>query len=348
MAIPTIIKSTDAGAPTLDGDNGSMYNVLKWALPQLGWTIEYDDAANSVIAFRNNANTGTGTYFEVIDNSALTNNANGSICSLRAYETMSAPMTGDMVIGAPSGMELGFIKSTRVGANSADPIDYQIVGTDKQFYIINASNIITDGLAKSSSWGFVGDINSYNPNDNNRFMITGCSYTTAVSFGFANERQPVLCRGYTNSSYTNGSPAQPIARNYLATTTEAQTLFASSFPALTAANTSSSFNSGFVNNIRDPINNTLKTAYCIVADCNDLVYRGVLPGCLISLNKITPSYSLIYRPDTLFERKLITPNGKYSNCVMQCATSYFRSFGTSDNNRYMLILNVEEDWDTLI
>lgn len=36
-----ILKSTDAGAPTLNGVNGSLCNVLNWALVQNGWAVEY-------------------------------------------------------------------------------------------------------------------------------------------------------------------------------------------------------------------------------------------------------------------------------------------------------------------
>lgn len=35
------LKSTDAGAPTLNGVNGSLCNVLNWALVQNGWAVEY-------------------------------------------------------------------------------------------------------------------------------------------------------------------------------------------------------------------------------------------------------------------------------------------------------------------
>lgn len=45
--MPTIIlRSTDAGAPTLSGTNGTLCAVLDWALPQNGWAIEHT-AANA-------------------------------------------------------------------------------------------------------------------------------------------------------------------------------------------------------------------------------------------------------------------------------------------------------------
>jgi len=349
MAIPTIIKSTDVGAPTLDGDNGSMYNVLKWALPQLGWTIEHDDSANSVIAFRNNANTGTGTYFEVIDNSSLTFNSNGSICSLRAYENMTAPLTGDMVIGNPFGMEIGFIKSTRVGANSADPVDYQIIGTDKQFYIINSANVLANLTMRASGYAYVGDINAYNPNDHKRFMISGTIYNTDVPFrSNITIATPPVCESQATPAFSSNGAIMS-AGNYIGTrSTDSVVFYSSSFPACKSSNAVISFLSGGVNNTRDPGNSALKTAYCVLIDAVDLVYRGVMPGLLISLNNIVPSYSPIYQPNNLFERKFITPNGKYANCVMQVGTSFYRQFGESDGVRYMMIFNVEEDWDTLI
>lgn len=35
------LRSTDVGAPTLNGVNGSLCNVLNWALVQNGWAVEY-------------------------------------------------------------------------------------------------------------------------------------------------------------------------------------------------------------------------------------------------------------------------------------------------------------------
>jgi hypothetical protein len=94
MAAPTILTSDDVGAPTLSGEDGKLYDVLKWALPLLGWSIEFDDSVNFRAAFRNDTLAGgTGGYLRVVDKAADIG-LDARFTQLNAYETMSDVDTG--------------------------------------------------------------------------------------------------------------------------------------------------------------------------------------------------------------------------------------------------------------
>ena len=65
-----IYKSTDTGAPGLDGLPGSLVALLKaclvdgfGVLPAAGWTLELDDLLNHRMILRNDTVNGTGRYF---------------------------------------------------------------------------------------------------------------------------------------------------------------------------------------------------------------------------------------------------------------------------------------------
>jgi hypothetical protein len=75
MTAPTVYKSTDASAPTLDGQVGSLITVLKACLVNgygaksaAGWTIAEEDSPNHKIIFRNDTVNGSGRYFRFQDN----------------------------------------------------------------------------------------------------------------------------------------------------------------------------------------------------------------------------------------------------------------------------------------
>lgn len=94
MPAPIKLTSDDAGAPELSGEDGKLYDVLKWALPELGWTIAFDDDVNFRIVFRNDAiDGGSGSYLRFVDKSA-DHALDARFAQVNAYETMSDIDTG--------------------------------------------------------------------------------------------------------------------------------------------------------------------------------------------------------------------------------------------------------------
>lgn len=79
-----ILKSTDAGAPTLNGVNGTLCNVLNWALVQNGWAVEY--TATNARVYR--AGSGNRRRLAVRHDSAISGAANKA--TVRGCENASS------------------------------------------------------------------------------------------------------------------------------------------------------------------------------------------------------------------------------------------------------------------
>jgi len=94
--IPSIYTSTDAGAPQLTGQAGSLLALLRAVLVNgystgatakapLGWTQEFSGTNKAV--FRNNPTTGSGYRLRIDDTQARE-------ARMRAYTTMTNVDTG--------------------------------------------------------------------------------------------------------------------------------------------------------------------------------------------------------------------------------------------------------------
>jgi hypothetical protein len=125
--IPLVIKSTDVGAPSLTGQDGSMYTLMKWALPQLGWTQEFDDGVNFKVAFRNNPVKGTGYHIRFRDKAA-DHAFTAHFCCVDAFETMSDIDTGTKRFPL---VDRYWVKSP---VTTAVAYPYIFIGTDIFFY----------------------------------------------------------------------------------------------------------------------------------------------------------------------------------------------------------------------
>lgn len=127
MAVPTLLKSTDASAPALSGEDGKLYDVLKWALPQLGWTVEFDGAGAFDIAFRNSPTEGTGHYIQIRD--AAANHAGGAeVAEVKGYKSMTALNTGTDVFPTTASW------MRKSNSPSATAVPWFVLGTSTCFY----------------------------------------------------------------------------------------------------------------------------------------------------------------------------------------------------------------------
>lgn len=106
------LTNNDMGAPTLNGQDGSLAAVLKWALPQLGWTLHWEHTDGFDVAFRNDSTVGTGHIIRFIDNGSkgqggdgyFYDTINGSesslyqdqrFCEVRCYKNFTGPELPD-------------------------------------------------------------------------------------------------------------------------------------------------------------------------------------------------------------------------------------------------------------
>ncbi len=94
----TVYKSTDAGAPTLNGNNGSLITVLDAVLVNgygakaaAGWTKPF--AGTNQAAYRMNSVSGVGHYLQVNDNNPNTS-ANGKEARARGFVAMTSVTAG--------------------------------------------------------------------------------------------------------------------------------------------------------------------------------------------------------------------------------------------------------------
>lgn len=167
---PIIIKSGEGGAPVLTGEDGSLRTLFKWALPQLGWTEEFDDPANNQIVFRNNPLDGSGYYLKMFDNEA-DHDANSRATMFRAYSSMTDINTGTREYPKPTSSDQQYLFKSFSADNT--PRDYIFVGTNKIFYLFIRTGDDADPITYSMF--FFGDIISFMPGDSGAFMI-GCGH----------------------------------------------------------------------------------------------------------------------------------------------------------------------------
>jgi hypothetical protein len=94
----TLYKSTDASAPVLTGQVGSLVTLLDailvngyGALPAAGWTKAF--SATNKADYRNSATGGTGFYLDV-DDTAVSTALGARSARMRGFEAMTAISTG--------------------------------------------------------------------------------------------------------------------------------------------------------------------------------------------------------------------------------------------------------------
>ena len=162
-----LLRHTDAGAPILNGTDGSLYNVLKWAAPQLGWSIAFDDEADFKLALRNDPLTGTGAYLQVTDKASL-HDTDARSARVQGYLTMDGLDDGG---GAwMDGAQRFWLKS--LTADSAAR-DWVIIGDQRTIYFLpRAQQNISGANGERLFVQIAGDFDSFKQADGGAFLIT--------------------------------------------------------------------------------------------------------------------------------------------------------------------------------
>lgn len=266
-----VYRSTDASAPVLTGQAGSLVALLDaclvngfGALAAAGWTKPF--TGTNKAAFRNNSTTGTGMYLRVDDN--LTSYFHRAYVT--AYETMSAMDTGTNGFPAPHTSNFsGWGKSNTQDA-TARP--WVIIADEFRFYICIQSG------ENGSDWTiqFAGDIISYKATDPYRFALSSRYTGNGPSyFTYDYDR---LARMYTNGQNFSASTGITMARDHVAAGNPKQVgLHTDSYKATpTAANLSQFYAGTYGMTYPSPINSSVFIAPVWVH--HDPVIRGHLPG----------------------------------------------------------------------
>ncbi len=198
MGAPTLYRWDDAGAPEMGGhaDDRSGIALFKAILVDgygtksgAGWTLEYEDVALGIAVFRNNPVTGTGMYLQVREDGSI-DTYYGRAMTFHSFEEMSSATEGTFQM--PSTVS-GCVsrKSMSLTANNRSP--WYMIADDRCFYLFVATNNYTGTVgspgtfdpAKYDIWfTFVGDIESFHPDDHYCFaMVSASSYSANSNFG---------------------------------------------------------------------------------------------------------------------------------------------------------------------
>lgn len=146
----TVLTSLDSGAPALTAVNGALANVFRWALPQLGFAIEYGAAGNATV-FR--AATGNRQRFCLNNNagSAGSSLVRGALGATSATAWTNVFPTTGQVSNADSRWPAGY------AYNSSFALPYIIAGNGVFFYFITLGGVYSDSPSYCQV-NFFGDV----------------------------------------------------------------------------------------------------------------------------------------------------------------------------------------------
>ncbi len=178
MAV-TRYSALDASAPVLDGQHGTLVNVLDGclasgygALAAAGWTIPYFDTNKSV--FRS-ANTGNEFYYRIDDNISSFDN----LAQIDGYETMSDVDTGTGKFPTlTQALNDAWLAKSNVISSAAR--DWLVIANEHMCYlIINTANSL--GFTTAQLYAF-GDATSLSGSD--AFLsVVAASITKTAALG---------------------------------------------------------------------------------------------------------------------------------------------------------------------
>jgi hypothetical protein len=218
MTTVTVYRSTDASAPSLTGQVGSLVTLLLGCLVNgygsqsaAGWTNPYNSGGNKAV-FRNSAVDGTGLYLNVDDNGTTT----AKEAYMTGFETMSAfntgtnqfPTSGQLNIGSNPAGALVCRKSTTADGTARA---WTVIADDTVFYLFTETG---DQASPTAAFPFVfGDIFSYKSSDAYRCIIIGRNASNTASPN--NEGLSALLSTGTGSTSPYGLLAATIAGHYM-------------------------------------------------------------------------------------------------------------------------------------
>ncbi|SPK73722.1 conserved protein of unknown function [Cupriavidus taiwanensis] len=164
-----LYKSTDASAPSLTGQVGSLVALLDAVLVNgygsqsaAGWTKAY--SATNKASYRMATSGNTGFYLDVDDSAPST----AKEARMRGYEAMTAVATGTNPFPTSAQLSTGIVCRKSTTADSTTRPWY-IIADGSCFYLFVDTNDVT-GYACSFAFG---DFFSYKSGDSYRCTITG-------------------------------------------------------------------------------------------------------------------------------------------------------------------------------
>lgn len=315
--IPLVFTSSSPGAPVLTGQDGSLYSILKWALSELGWTLEFDDSANFRAAFRTGMPHGSGYFLRIRDKGADHGWGDSRYMAVQGFSSMTDVNAG--ADGFPSSDQY-FAKSRDTDATSHT---WAIIGTNTFFWWL--PNIGGAG----HQWYWAGDYVPFAPDDISNFCIGSTASPTSSSSATATPFEEVSafpvqtiveCAATRRSGIGVGVDQSPVA-------------------AMGSNETSDSMGSDGI--YPDPFSGSVNVSRIELADkFESRARRGVLPGIL------NPMADLRVSQQSDFKDLDIIPglsNGRVAADLQFVALN--RSLGTFNDSRIgSALFDVNNDW----
>lgn len=217
--IPRVYQSTDAGAPALTGQVGSMRDLLRAILVTgystggtakvaAGWTEPY--IGTNVSVFRNDPVLGTGRYLRV-DDGATVAGSNARYALLRAYEAMTDVNTGTGPSPTVAQVENGIVVPKSLTLSSTARAWFAIANERWCYLFVDTGNTGAGWVGVASMPLFFGDLVSRRAGDMYHFAVVGSNLTSFTS--------SVVSTGMFVGAVFSNAPAGNVylLRNYLQT-----------------------------------------------------------------------------------------------------------------------------------
>lgn len=307
-----VVTSEDVGAPALTNTGASFYAVLKWAIPQLGWTIAFDNGVD-IIVFRNDPVDGNGVYLRV-DCTTSTEYA-----TVKLYETMSDIDTGTFPTIATDVCYWHFFYD-------AGTPPWKFIG-DKHFFWIYINT--RDGYPSISQLYCAGDAISRVPLARDAVIsyAEGALPTVAVDAflsganSTSGERYIAFMKnlaGDAAGTYGNGFAVNPVGQI-----------------------DGSIYGTDASGNTQDPITGESYFCRCWLTMYDEQVIRARLPGTYIPIGDWQTPYDMRFGNSFVTVPALSTPEGIRDLWLVKCG----RGRGDNVPQALFLIDPNSEDWD---
>lgn len=184
MGLPvTVYRSTDAGAPAVPTKPSAWINVFKKVLVEgygdkqpLGWTLDFEDVTNNKAVFSNNvADGGSGGAVQFQPHSG--SDAVGALLRITCAVSITAIDAFSKKMGYRVMMTSSNVNYVR---------GWMIVGTSRGFWLIQESGEALNNSYDTTAFShreyfFIGDIESFVPNDMGMFTLITCGNPTLDS-----------------------------------------------------------------------------------------------------------------------------------------------------------------------
>lgn len=213
-----LFKSTDASAPVLTGQNGSLVALLDACLVNgygsksaAGWTKSYSATNKGAYKQAASGNNPTGLFLYVDDTGP--GSGAGREARVCGFETMSAitPVgTGQFPNNTQSAIGAGYLAIRKSNTNDATARKWYIVADQWTFYLfVEPGDNIAPNL---TGVGFMfGDFESYKSGDAYAVMIIG---RTNENTGDSRHDHISIVPGNASYGYNNNMPGHFMARHW--------------------------------------------------------------------------------------------------------------------------------------